>query len=63
MFFSEVIGLQLIKEGSESELMKEISNVLLSKGAVKFLGEMDFKPERIKKLTGKGGNTTPTPPP
>lgn len=63
VFFSEVIGLQLIKEDSESELMKEISKVLLSKGAVKFLGEMDFKPERIKKLSGKGGNPVPTPPP
>jgi len=62
VFFSEVIGLQLIKEGSESELMKEISKVLLSKGAVKFLGEVDFKPERIKKLSGKGGNPIPTPP-
>jgi len=62
VFFSEVIGLQLIKEGSESELMKEISKVLLSKGAVKFLSEMDFKSERIKKLSGKGGNPVPTPP-
>jgi type I restriction enzyme R subunit len=63
VFFAESIGSQLIKEGSESELMNDISKVLLSKAAVNFLDTIDFTPERIKKLSGRGGNTTPMPPP
>ena len=52
VFFAEAIGSQLIKEGSESELMNDISKVLLSKAAVNFLGTIGFTPERIKKLSG-----------
>ncbi|MDP3010927.1 MAG: hypothetical protein Q8N30_17915 [Methylococcales bacterium] len=63
VFFAEAIGSQLIKEGSESELMMDISTLLLSKAAVNFLGEIGFTPQDIKKISGKGGNTTPTPPP
>ncbi len=62
VFFAEAIGSQLIKEGSESELMNDISKVLLSKVAVNFLGTIGFTPEEIKKISGKSGNTTPTPP-
>jgi type I restriction enzyme R subunit len=63
VFFSEAIGSQLIKEGSESELMNDISKLLLSKAAVDFLGTIGFTPKEIKKLSGKSGNSTPTPPP
>lgn len=63
VFFAEAIGSQLIKQGSESELMMDISTLLLSKAAVNFLGEMGFTPQDIKQISGKGGNTTPTPPP
>lgn len=63
VFFSEAIGSQLIKEGSESELMDEISKVLLSKAAVNFLGTIGFTSEEIKTLSRKSGNATPTPPP
>jgi type I restriction enzyme R subunit len=61
--FAEFIQSQLIKEGSESELMADIRKVFLTRATVKFNGEVIFTPEIIKTRTGSGGNNTPKPVP
>jgi type I restriction enzyme R subunit len=61
ILFAEFVQLQLIKEGSESELMADIRKVVLTRAAIKFHGETVFTPEVVKKIAGRGGNNTPKP--
>jgi type I restriction enzyme R subunit len=60
--FAEFIQPQLIKEGSESELMKAISKVKLIKANVVYKGITENQPGTIKEPhLGGGGNTTSSP--
>ncbi len=62
VLFAEFIQPQLIKEGSESELMKAISKVKLIKANVVYKGITENQPGAIKETPrGGGGNTTPSP--
>jgi type I restriction enzyme R subunit len=60
VLFAEFIQPQLIKQGSESELMKEISKVKLIKANVTYKGITENQPGNIKEpRKGNGGNRTP----
>lgn len=62
VLFAEFIQPQLIKQGSESELMKEISKVKLIKANVTYKGVTENQPGTIKEpRNGNSGNRTPTP--
>jgi len=62
VLFAEFIQPQLIKEGSESELMKAISKVKLVKANVVYIGISENQQGEIKEVrTGGGGNHTPQP--
>jgi len=59
--FCEFIGPQLIKEGSISELMKQVRATVVEKAAVQFEGEIEM-PEGLKKPSprkGGGGGGSP----
>jgi type I restriction enzyme, R subunit len=59
--FAEYVGPQLIKEGSVSELMKQIRKTEVVKAAVKFQGEIRTAgPVKLK--AGKGNKTAGPPP-
>lgn len=57
----EIIDTQLIKKGNESELLKALKNVGLTKANVISHGEKKFETKKPKTRTGGGGNTTPPP--
>jgi hypothetical protein len=59
--FCEIIDTQLIKKGNESELLKALKNVGLTKANVISHGEKKFETKKPKTRTGGGGNTTPPP--
>lgn len=62
VLFAEFIQPQLIKEGSESELMKAISKVKLIKANVVYKGITENQPGAVKETPRSGGgNTTPSP--
>lgn len=62
VLFAEFIQPQLIKAGSESELMKAISKVKLIKANVVYKGITENQPGAIKETPrGLVGNTTPSP--
>ncbi len=62
VLFAEFIQPQLIKEGSESELLKAISKVKLIKANVTYKGITENQPGGIKEsLRSRGGNTAPSP--
>jgi type I restriction enzyme, R subunit len=61
VMFAEFIQPQLIKQGSESELMKAISKVKLIKANVKYQGVTENQPGTIKEPRTGGGNSTPSP--
>ncbi len=61
VLFAEFIQPQLIKEGSESELMKAISKVELIKANVVYKGITENQPGTIKEPRAGGGNTMPSP--
>jgi len=55
ILFYELISDKLIKIGGESELMREIGKLQLSKAAVKYLGSEGIKPTTPKTGGGIGG--------
>ena len=59
--FCEIIDTQLIKKGNESELLKALKNVGLTKANVIFHGEKKFENKKPKTRNGGGGNNTPPP--
>ncbi len=59
--FCEIIDTQLIKKGNESELLKALKNVGLTKANVISHGEKKFETKKLKTRSGGGGNTTPPP--
>lgn len=61
VLFAEFIQPQLIKQGSESELMKAISKVKLIKANVKYKGITENQPGAIKEPRAGGGNPSPSP--
>lgn len=62
VLFAEFIQPQLIKQGSESELMKEISKIKLIKANVTYLGVTENQAGTIKEPRKPGGgNSTPKP--
>lgn len=61
VLFAEFIHPQLIKQGSESELMKAISKVKLIKANVKYKGVAENQPGAIKEPRTGSGNSTPSP--
>ncbi|QWF71614.1 type I restriction endonuclease subunit R [Methylomonas paludis] len=62
VLFAEFIQPQLIKEGSESELMRAIGKVKLIKASVTYKGVSENRAGEIKEpRTGGGGNRTPQP--
>ena len=62
VLFAEFIQPQLIKEGSESELMKAIGQVKLIKANVTYKGITENQPGGIKETPRSGGgNATPSP--
>ncbi|MDP3589632.1 MAG: hypothetical protein Q8R54_03740, partial [Methylobacter sp.] len=62
VLFAEFVQPQLIKQGSESELMKAISKVKLIKANVKYKGITENQPGAIKEpRVGGGGNPLPNP--
>jgi type I restriction enzyme R subunit len=62
VLFAEFIQPQLIKEGSESELIEAIGKVKLIKASVTYKGVSENQAGEIKEpRTGGGGNRTPQP--
>lgn len=59
--FCEIIGPLLLKQGKESELLKELKNVVLTKAHVKYLGIKSLKGKK-RKTTRNGGGTAPEQP-
>ena len=59
--FCEIIDTQLIKKGNESELLKALKNVGLTKANVIYHGEKEFETKKPKTRRGGRGNTTPPP--
>jgi type I restriction enzyme R subunit len=58
--FAEYIGPQLIKEGSVSDLMKQIRQTEVVKASVEFQGEVhNAAPVKLKSGTGKKGSGPP----
>jgi type I restriction enzyme R subunit len=60
--FAEYIGPQLIKQGSVSDLMKQIRQTEVVKAAVEYQGEVHSGGGTVKLQPGKGKKGTGTPP-
>lgn len=59
--FAEYVGPQLIKQGSVSELMKQIRQTSVVKASVKFKGEVSMPGGEVKLKKGRKGGGGPPP--
>jgi type I restriction enzyme R subunit len=54
--FAAYVGPQLVKEGAESDLMRAVRQVLVTKTAVRDVGEVRApEPKKLVRVGGKGG--------
>lgn len=62
ILFCEIIDSQLIKKGNESELLKVLKNVGLTKANVVYHGEQKLEKKKTRTRKGGGNGNTTTPP-